>query len=177
MSQEKIDKKTLFSLFEAARWAPSSYNNQPWRFLYGMQGTKEFSLLFSLLVEFNQSWCKKASALVLVISKTTFENNKPSPTHSFDTGAAVENLALQGTLLNLVVHCMQGFDYVRARKELLIPPEYQVEAMIAVGVPGKKEDLPEDLQKKEIPSQRKSLEELAIEGAFAFVRKEKVEQA
>ena len=87
MTGEPILLEQLFVLFEAARWAPSSYNNQPWRFIYGLKESKSFDLLFSLLIKFNQSWAKNASALVLIFSKKTFDKNeKPARTHSFDTG-------------------------------------------------------------------------------------------
>ncbi len=168
MTGETIKKELLFSLFEAARWAPSSYNSQPWRFLYAMRETEAFSLFFSFLVEFNQGWCKNASSLVLVLSHKVLAKGKPSITHSFDTGAAVENLSLQGMLHNLVVHSMQGFNYERAQKELKIPSEYQVEAMIAVGIPADKEVLSKELQEKEVPSQRKPLEQILCEGTFSF---------
>jgi nitroreductase len=105
--------------------------------------------------------------LIVVVSKKTFDyNEKPARTHSYDAGAAWENIALQGSLKALVVHGMQGFDYDRAKKALNIPDVFQVEAMIAVGKPGKKEDLPEGLQEREAPSPRKTLSEIVMEGSF-----------
>ena len=105
--------------------------------------------------------------LFTFISKTTFDHNgKPARTHSFDTGAAWENLALQGTLRGFVVHGMQGFDYERARTELEIPDEYQVEAMVAVGKPGEPGSLPEKLQAIESPNDRRPLEQTICEGPF-----------
>jgi nitroreductase len=166
MSGEEIGRDELMSLFEAARWAPSSFNNQPWRFLYAIRDTENWGLFLSLMVEGNQVWAKNASVLITVVSKKTFDNGKPSRTHSYDTGAAWENLALQGTLKGLVVHGMQGFDYDRARQVLNIPEGYDVEAMIAVGKPGKKENLPEKLQEREFPSNRKKVSEIAFEGKF-----------
>jgi nitroreductase len=166
MSGEEISKDELMSLFEAAKWAPSSYNNQPWRFLYAMRNTANWELFFNLMVEGNQAWTKNAAALIVVISKKTFDNGKPSRTHSFDTGAAWQNLALQGSLKGLVVHGMQGFDYGKAKVVLNIPEDYKVEAMIAVGKPGRKETLPEKLQEREFPSNRKKLSEITLEGKF-----------
>ena len=140
MSGETIEKETLLGLFEAARWAPSSNNNQPWRFLYARRETELWPLFFDLLAEGNRIWAIRAAVLIVVISKTTFDyNDKPARTHSFDAGAAWENLALQGALKDLVVHGMQGFDYDRAKETLRIPDGYQVEAMIAIGRPGQKE--------------------------------------
>lgn len=167
MTGEEISDEELMSLFEAARWAPSSYNNQPWRFIYAKRNTKHWDKLFNLMVEFNQSWTKNAAVLVVVISHTNFEhNNNPSVTHSFDTGAAWENFALQAASMGLVTHGMQGFDYEKAKKELEIPEDYSVEAMIAIGKRGRKEDLPKEMQEREIPSIRKPLKDIIMEGKF-----------
>jgi nitroreductase len=126
-------------------------------------------MFFDLLVEGNKSWAKNAAALVVFISRTTFEHDgEPSRTHSYDTGAAWENFALQGWRQGLVVHGMEGFDYERARAELRIPDEFQVEAMAAVGKPGAKEMLPEKLQKRESPNDRRKLTESICEGPFRF---------
>ncbi|HYH87168.1 MAG TPA: nitroreductase family protein [Pyrinomonadaceae bacterium] len=169
MSGEEIPEEDLLTLFEAARWAPSSYNNQPWRILYARRGTEHWQLFFDLLAEGNKVWAKDAAALLLFASKTTFDfNGKSYPTHSFDTGAAWENLALQGWLKGFVVHGMQGFDYERARTALGIPEEFRVEAMAAVGMPGEKEKLPEKVQEGESPSGRKKLAEIVREGPFRF---------
>jgi len=167
MSGEEIAEEELLTLFEAARWAPSSYNNQPWRILYARRNTTHWQLFFDLLVDFNKTWVKEAAALVVFLSKTTFDHNdEPAVTHSFDTGAAWENFALQATLKNLVVHGMQGFDYDRARTVLKIPLNFQVEAMAAIGKPGKKEDLPVRLQERETPSDRRKLAETINEGPY-----------
>lgn len=169
MSGEPLTEAELMTLFEAARWAPSCFNNQPWRFLYARREREHWSVFFSLLGEGNQAWCKRAAALIVVISKTTFDHSgKFSPTHSYDTGAAWENLALQGSIMGLVIHGMAGFDHDRARSELEVPEGYTVEAMIAVGRPGDKNDLPEDRRAKEKPSLRKPLSELVCEGPFDF---------
>ena len=169
MSGEGVTDEELMTLFEAARWAPSSYNNQPWRILYARRETEQWPVFFGLLVEGNRAWAKAAAALLLFVSKETFDfNGKPYPTHSFDTGAAWENLALQATMLGLVTHGMQGFDYERARSELNIPEGFRVEAMIAVGRPGDPAQLPESLREREGPSGRKALSEITCEGAFNF---------
>jgi len=169
MSGEEISESDLMTLFEAARWAPSSYNNQPWRILYARRGGKHWQLFLDLLVEGNKAWAKNAAALLLFISKTTFDfNGKPSVTHSFDTGAAWENLALQGCRKGYVVHGMQGFDYDRAKTALGIPDGFHVEAMAAVGKPGKKESLPPEAQKREAPSDRRKLSGTICEGPFRF---------
>jgi len=169
MSGEEISEAELMVLFEAARWAPSSYNNQPWRILYARRGTPNWQTFFDLMVPQNQAWTKDAAALLVFISKTTFDfNGKPYPTHSFDTGAAWENLALQAWLKGYVAHGMQGFDYEKAKSALGIPEGFRVEAMAAIGRPGKKEVLSPDNQKREAPSDRKKLSEIVCEGPFRF---------
>lgn len=169
MSGEEIPEQELMPLFEAARWAPSAYNNQPWRFLYARRSSQSWPLLFDLLVEPNKVWARNAAALLLIVSKTTFDHNgKPSVTHSFDCGAAWGSLALQGALRGYVVHGMQGFDYDRARVSLKIPDDYRVEAMAAVGRPGPLESLSEELRQRESPSDRKQLAETVCEGVFSF---------
>jgi len=169
MSGEALTREELFTLFEAARWAPSSNNNQPWRFLYAERDTEYWPVFFDLLTDANKVWAEKAAVLAVVVSKTTFDHNdKYSRTHSYDAGAAWENLALQGSMKGLVVHGMQGFNYDKARAVLNVPDTFQVEAMIAVGKPGKKEDLPEHLQAREFPSPRKEMAAIACEGLFRF---------
>lgn len=167
MSGEKITKKELLSLFEAARWAPSSSNIQPWRFIYGLKGSKEFEKLFSLLDDFNVLWCKNASALVLIISYNKKpKNGKFNPLHSFDTGSAWMSLALQARMDGLIAHGMAGFDYSKARKLFKIPKDYSVEAMIAIGKQGEIKDLHERMQKSEKPNSRKKVEEFVGEGVL-----------
>jgi len=167
MAGEEISDEELMPLFEAARWAPSSYNNQPWRFIYAKRNTEHWKKFMDLMVEFNQSWTKNAAVLIVVISQKIFEyNGKPSRTHNFDAGAAWENLAIEGASRGFVVHGMEGFDYDKARNVLGIPDDYDVECMIAIGVMGKKEDLSKELQEKEMPSTRKPLKEIVMEGGF-----------
>jgi nitroreductase len=169
MSGEEISEEELMVLFEAARWAPSSYNNQPWRMLYARRSSKHWDTFLDLLVEGNRVWAKNAAVLVVFISKTTFDyNGKISITHSFDAGAAWENLALQGSLKGYVVHGMEGFDFQKAKSKLQIPDDFNIEAMAAIGRPGKKEDLPQKLQETESPSQRRNLEQTVCEGPFCL---------
>lgn len=124
-------------------------------------------VFFDLLVPGNQTWAQHAAVLILIVSKTTMDRDgQPSRTHTFDTGAAWQNLALQGWLKGFVVHGMQGFDVENAAQVLAVPEGYRVEVMVAVGKPGKKDDLPANLQEREIPSPRKNLLEIAWEGPF-----------
>jgi nitroreductase len=167
MSGEEIGKDKLMSLFETARWAPSAFNNQPWVFLYAIKNTSNWDSFFDLLNDSNKLWAKNAAALVVILSKKTFDyNGKPSPTHSFDTGAAWENLALQGSVMGLVVHGISGFDYSKARSALDVPDDYDIEAMVVIGKRGNIEDLPKELQERETPSGRKPVSEITIEGKF-----------
>jgi nitroreductase len=167
MSGEEISREELMRLFEAARWAPSSFNAQQWRALYARRGTQHWQTFFDLLVDANKVWAKNAAVLVVFISRKLFDyNNEPSVTHSYDAGAAWENFALQGFHQGLVVHGMEGFDYERASRELRIPDEFQIEAMAAVGKPGPKELLPEKLQARESPNDRRKVSESVFEGRF-----------
>ena len=167
MSGDTLNETELLSLFEAAKWAPSSSNGQPWRFIYARRDTPAWNSLFELLVEANQVWTKTAPVLIVIVSRTTFEHNgKPARTHSFDTGAAWMSLALQGWTQGLVVHGMGGFDYDKAKTVLNVPDGYQVEAMVAVGKPGPIENLPPKLQERETPSPRKKITEIVFEGTF-----------
>lgn len=167
MSGDPITEQELMSLFEAARWAPSSYNHQPWRFIYALKDTPEWQKIYDLMVPFNQSWTHKAAVFIVILSHKYFEyNNKDARTHALDTGAATMNLALQGTSMGLVVHGIEGFDYDRIRKELHIPDDYEVQAIYIIGKPGSKEDLSHELQEREKPSDRLPVKELIYKGTF-----------
>lgn len=167
MSEEEVSDAELMTIFEAARWAQSSYNNQPWRFIYARNGSEYWQTFLNLLVPGNFIWAQHARVLIVVLSKKTFDyDESPSRTHTFDTGAAGQNMAVQGASMNLVVHGMEGFDYDRAKQDLKVSDTYQVEAMFAVGKLGKKESLPEKLQEREKPSDRKPIKEFVFEGIF-----------
>lgn len=168
-SEERLTEAELMTLFEAARWAPSSYNNQPWRFVYARRGEKEWDTLFNALVDFNKSWCKHADTLIVAISRNNFEHNdKLSRTAPFDTGSAWMNLALEAHSKNIVAHGMEGFDYDAIKKNLQIPDTFTIQAMIAVGKKGNPESLAESLRKQETPSTRKPLAEIVSKGKFSF---------
>ena len=167
MTGEDLDNDEIMSLFEAARWAPSSYNNQPWRFIYAKRNTEHWKILFNLLVDGNKVWAKNSALLVVVISRKNFENNeKPARTHQFDTGSAWENLALEAFSRGLVAHGMQGIEYDKARIDLKIPDDFEVMAMIAIGKKGRREDLPPELQEKEKLTDRKPLKDIIMEGIY-----------
>lgn len=168
-----LDEATLLSFLEAARWAPSAFNAQPWRFIYGRRGTPGFATIFETLAEFNGGWAGKASALVAVLSRNVWlppgkTELQPIGSHSFDTGAAWASLAFQATLSGWHVHGIGGFDKDRLRLKLDIPAEYTIEALVAIGQLGDRSALPESLQAREEPNQRRPLAELVADGRFAF---------
>jgi len=166
-SNQPLTETDIKTLFDAARWAPSSYNSQPWRFVYATNGSSQWNSFLDLLVPFNQSWAKDAGMLVVVCSRTTFEfNGQPAATHSLDTGSAWQNLALQASSMGLAAHGMAGFDYEKAATLIKLPADHAVQMMIAVGSPGNKENLSPELQKIEVISDRKPLTEIVREGAF-----------
>ena len=165
---EEIPDKDLMGIFEAAKWAPSSYNEQPWRVIYAKRNTEHWDTLFNLMVEFNQSWTKNAAVLIVIISSNNFaHNNKPNVHHSFDCGAAWLNMALEATNRGYHAHGMAGFDFNKARTDLGVPDDYSVEAMVAIGKKAPKENLPEEMQEKEVPSGRKELKKIIMEGRFS----------
>ncbi len=167
LTGEAIPIEDLMRLFEAARWAPSSGNGQPWRFLYARRDTPAWESFFDLLAPGKKVWAYRAAALVVVVSRTTREaNGKPAATHSFDTGAAWMSLALQAHTMGIVAHGMEGYDKEKALQSLGIPAEHVPEAMIAIGYYGKTEDLPEEKRAGETPSQRKPIAETVFEGAW-----------
>jgi flavin reductase (DIM6/NTAB) family NADH-FMN oxidoreductase RutF/nitroreductase len=174
---EPIPESQLMTLLEAARWAPSCFNSQPWRFLYARRDTPQWNTFVGLLNPENQVWAKNASALVFVVSNTLMKNPAaapgasddewvPSYTHSFDAGAAWAQLGLQSTLAGLRAHGIIGIDMARTRLELNVPDHYRIEAAIAIGRQASIETLADGLQGKEQPSDREPLSMIALEGGF-----------
>lgn len=168
-SGQPISQEDLETLFEAARWAPSCYNEQPWRFLYAHRQGPHWERFFSLLAGANQTWCAKAGVLLVLLSSRRFRrNDRPNDSHSLDAGSAWQNLALQATSMGLAAHAMAGFDKETAVKELGVPETFQVECMIAVGHQAPAEELPEEMQEREKPSGRNAVSEFVREGDFDF---------
>ncbi len=168
MTGETLSDEELFPLFEAARWAPSSFNGQLWKFIIARrQHSEEFEKFVGLLAPGNQAWARHAAVLVVVVSRTKFEHNdKPSITHAFDAGAAWENLAIEASRRGLVAHGMEGFNYQRAKTELNVPDDFEVHAMIAIGRRGSADNLPDALREREQPNTRRPLREIVFEGGF-----------
>lgn len=170
---ETIPQAQLLTILEAGRWAPSSYNAQPWRFIYALPGTPAWQALFGTLIEFNQQWTAKASALVLLVSANESAPyggpSQPNPSHSLDAGAAWANVALQAHLSGWAAHGMTGFDKEAARTAFAVPDGFTIEQVFAIG--RRSDDvsgLPESVRGAETPNQRKPLEEIVAEGRFNF---------
>jgi nitroreductase len=168
-----ISEAELFRFFEAARWAPSSYNAQPWRFIYALKDSAHWAGFLDFLLPFNREWAQHAAALIVVVSKSTFtlpNKAEPSPlsSHAFDTGAAWASLALQASLTGWHTHALGGFDHDKARAILGVPEGYHLEAVVAVGKRGDKAGLSPELQAREQPSLRRPLSELVAAGQFGF---------
>jgi nitroreductase len=157
-------------LLEAAGLAPSAYNIQPWTFLYAHRDDANWDRFLALLVEFNQGWAKDASVLLFTVSQTTMghgEQPSPNHSHSFDTGAAWQTLALQAAHMGYAAHGMTGVDFARAAAELSVPADHRIEAAIALGRPAPANRLPEFLRDKEVPSGRKPVADIMRAGNFA----------
>jgi nitroreductase len=163
-ADKEIPAKELKALFEAARWAASSSNEQPWRFLVGRRGDETYQKIFNALVEFNQTWAKSAPVLMVSVAKKNFTaKGNPNKFALHDTGAATANLALHATGNGLHTHSMAGFDPEQVRASFAIPSDYEIGAVTAIGYFGDPAGLPEHLQKIELaPRQRKPLEEFVF---------------
>jgi nitroreductase len=166
----EIPDADLMSLFEAARWAPSAFNSQPWRFLYAKRGDEHWARFLGLLIPWNQGWAHSASVLIYFLSDSLMETRPgrltPSHSHSFDTGAAWASLALQATRLGYRAHGMSGVDFDRARVELAVPDRFRIEAAAVVGRVGDPATLDDRLRAREVPSGREPVSEHAFRGNF-----------
>ncbi len=167
--ERAVSPGTLGSLFEAARWAASSYNEQPWRFIVATKDdTAGFAKMLSCLVPANQAWAKGAAVLALNVMKKAFTHNG---THNrvalYDCGAAAAQLTLEATNLGLFVHQMGGIDQEKCREAYGIPDGFTAETGIAIGYPGDPATLPAEMQKSETaPRTRKALKEIVFGGSF-----------
>lgn len=170
---EAIDDASLFRLLEAAHWAPSASNSQPWRFIYIKNSSPQWRAVTDLLSDNNRIWVPTVSALILLLSRTTFVRPgeiEPGPArnHSFDAGAAWAHLALQASLAGWHTRAIAGYDKERARVLFHVPEDYKLEILIALGRLGDEATLPPQLREREIPSLRRSLAELVAEDRFFF---------
>src|ERR1041384_4918300 len=160
----------LHTIFEAARWAPSAFNYQPWRFLYAKREGADWARFLSCFVRFNQGWAHNASVLIYICSDTLMEmkpgQTSPSHTHSFDAGAAWASLALQATMLGYHAHGMAGVEWDRVREELKVPERFRVDAACVIGRTGSLDVLDDKNRAREIPSDRRPVGETAFAGDF-----------
>jgi nitroreductase len=164
--ERPVEPEKLKSLFEAARWAPSSNNEQPWRFIVASKADAptEHERLVACLVEGNRKWAFRAPVLMLSVASLNFEDDGKPNRHAYhDTGMAVGNLLLQATALGLQVHQMAGFDVQKARETCLVPTGFDPVAMIALGYPGDPAVLPEYLREREMkPRERQPINDFVF---------------
>jgi nitroreductase len=164
-SNRNVSDSDLKLVFDAARWAASSYNEQPWRFLVARKSDHDsYQKLLGILVDFNQGWAKSAPVLFIMAAKKTFtEKGSPNRFALHDAGQALATLMLQATALGLHAHAMAGFDEEKARRELHIPGDYEVGAAVALGYLSKPEDLPTQYRGGETAErQRKPISEVVF---------------
>lgn len=167
-SNKRITEEDLSSLFEAARWAASSMNEQPWRFIYAYKGEKEFDLIAETLMEGNRVWAKEASVLMISIYKEHFsKNDKENKAALHDLGQAVANLSIQATQLGIGIHQMGGFLPAKAEEYLNIPAGYSAFSAIALGYFGIPDQLEEPFKSREQAMRtRKGIKEFIFHGKF-----------
>jgi nitroreductase len=169
VSENEIAPEILASLFEAARWAPSSSNEQPWAYIVGTKNDSEnFAKLLSVLVPANVSWAKNAPVLALAVAKLVFANSgKPNHNGQHDVGAASAWLTVEATSRGIFVHQMAGFDRDKAREIFAIPAEWEPMAAMAIGYPGDPQTLPQPLRDRELaPRTRKPISEFVMSGKW-----------
>jgi nitroreductase len=168
-ADREVEADKLSSMLEAARCAPSCFNEQPWVFIVGTRAKpEEHARLAGCLSEGNKVWATHAPVLMLSVAKLNFaHNDKPNRHALHDVGLAVENLIVQATSQGLYVHQMAGFDRDKARSDLGVPPDYEPVAMIAIGYLGDPDSLPEALAEREVaPRTRKPLEQFVFDGRW-----------
>lgn len=163
--ERDLDEETLYSLFEAARWAPSGNNRQPWRFIIA-RTAEQRETFYQFINEGNLKWCKRAPVLALIISEAENEEGRPLSSHAFDAGTAWGFLALEATRKGLITHAMGGFDKAKAKKLLGIPDRFVPHAVIAIGYQGSPDQLAPEHREREHPSDRRPLSESLFDGTF-----------
>lgn len=168
--QQPVSREMQLALLEAARWAPSCFGDQPWRYLVWdrFHDRAHWQRAFDCLGDGNKMWVRDAPVLMASFADSTFrKNGKPNRWGAHDVGAASENLALQGASLGLVVHQMGGFDREKLRATFDVPEQFSAMAMIAIGHPGNPDELPEEKKISELkPRQRVPLADIAFEGQW-----------
>ena len=170
---ETISEEDLLGVLEAARWAPSGLNAQPWRFVYSFRGEAQFDALIAALWEGNRGWAQHAAALIAITTKTTLippgsDAEAPNPGHVFDAGAAWGHLALQAHLNGWATHAMGGIEPAKVAMAVKMPAGYAVQIVVAIGKRAGADQLPEALRAREVPSPRRALGDTAFRGTFPF---------
>lgn len=163
-----VEKDKILRMMEAARWSPSSSNQQPWSFIIGEKGKESYDKIFNCLIEFNQQWAKFAPLLILSVGQHNMISKENENRYfKYDVGQAVAHMTFQATQDGLYVHQMAGFDKKKARMAFGIPEDYDALSVIAVGYIGRPEILHPRMQKSEIATrERKSLKEFVFTGKF-----------
>lgn len=145
-----VEFEKIHLLFEAAKWAPSARNAQPWRFIFATRDMPDYKVFIDLMTEPNKVWAKTAPVLVLALAQVvSVYKNRPNRLAFYETGMAVSNLLLQATSMDLLVHQMAGYDHERAKEVLVIPTRYEPAAMMAIGYKGDPSQLPEKVAARE----------------------------
>jgi nitroreductase len=168
-ADREVDPAILRSLFEAARWASSSYNGQPWSFIIATRSEPEaFQRVLSCFVEFNVGWAKNAPVIGISVARLNFEKNGSPNRHSYhDVGQAMANLALEAVANGLQLHQMAGIVVDKAREALAIPEGHDPVAGFALGYPGDPQELPDQLRDRELaPSERKTADSFVYDGKW-----------
>ncbi len=168
-SDAVLTEAQVLTVLEAARWAPSANNRQPWRLIWDLRGSPGFDAILAALNPGNQAWAGKASALLVIASRQVAERGEelvPNPWASFDTGTAWGHLALQAHLSGLIVHAMGGFDAAALAQAIHLPPDHALHAVVALGYRGDAATLPEPHRDREAPNQRLPLSAIARRGSF-----------
>lgn len=161
-SNERINDEDIMGILEAARYAPSCFNEQPWRFIVA-KSDESLKKMRNILAESNQVWANNAPVLILILAKKNFDfNGKENYWHMFDAGTSWGYMSLEAQRRGLITHAMGGFSKQKAKEVFNIGDEYSIIAVVAVGKLGDKEKLPEDIEKREVPGNRKSIQELII---------------
>ena len=174
-SSQPVEDEKLMQILEAARWAASSYNEQPWRFLLA-RTPDDVAKFLNLLVPANQAWAKDAPVLMFVAAKKTFSHNgQANATHHYDSGTASGYMTFQAEQIGLIAHGMVGFDADKARMVLNVPDDFEIMAAYAIGYHGDKSQLPEQVQQNEVPSGRRPLAESIFESGFSVEKEAKAE--
>ena len=167
-SSKPVEKEKIQSILEAARWAPSAFNEQPWRFIIGQKGDSAYDTILSTLVDWNILWAGNAPVLILNLAKKTFSHNdKQNVTFKYDLGQAVGFMILESVNQGLYAHQMSGFDAQKAAELFNIPDDYQAVSVTAIGYFGSINDLSEDMAGMETkPRDRKELKDMVFGGEF-----------